>query len=61
MIYARRPPVPTQRPQISVITTEEIRAALEKLANSERRSLSGMAEILIIEGLKARGLLDEES
>lgn len=61
MTYARRPPVPTQRPQISVITTEEIRAALEKLASSERRSLSGMAEILIIEGLKARKLLDKDA
>jgi len=44
--------MPTQRPKLSVILTDELKAKLETLAEKEERSLSQMALILIREGIE---------
>ncbi|HEY9664548.1 MAG TPA: hypothetical protein V6C65_39410 [Allocoleopsis sp.] len=59
-------PVPAKIPRIAVYLSEELKADLEMLANTERRSVSQMAALLIEESIaraKAEGRLkpDEPS
>lgn len=52
--------VPAKIPRIAIYLSEEVKADLEALANSERRSLSQMGAILIEEAIaraKAEGRL----
>lgn len=53
--------VPAKIPRVTVYISEAVKAALEQLAFSERRTNSQMAAILLEEALKARGLLVEDS
>ena len=52
--------MPSQKPKVIVYMSDEVKQALEVLANEERRSLSQMALILIEDGLKSRGQLSTE-
>ncbi len=58
-------PVPAKLPRIAVyLASEKVKADLERLALSERRSVSQMAAILIEQGLekaKKEGKLQEQS
>jgi hypothetical protein len=45
---------------ITIRVTESIRGLLEKLAHREVRSLSQQCEWLILQQLKAKGLVDED-
>ncbi|MEP0956838.1 hypothetical protein [Microcoleus sp. FACHB-1515] len=49
--------MPSQKPKVIVYMSDEVKQALEVLANEERRSLSQMALILIEDGLKSRDKL----
>ena len=40
--------------RITIITSDEVKARVERLATTEQRSLSRMAEILLEEGLAHR-------
>ena len=42
---------------IAVRTTPSLKRALAKAAEADRRTVSGMVEMLIEEGLRARGFL----
>lgn len=56
--------VPAKIPRIAVYLSEELKADLEALANSEQRSLSQMAAMLIQESIqraKEEGRLKRES
>jgi len=44
--------MPSQRPKLSVILTEDVRGKLEELAETQERSLSQMALILIRDGIE---------
>jgi hypothetical protein len=44
--------MPAKIPRIAVYLSEELKQDLEKLAHSEKRSLSQMAAILIEQGLR---------
>jgi hypothetical protein len=61
MVNSRRlSPVPAKIPRIAVYLSDEVKADLETLANSERRSVSQMAAILLEESItraKADGRL----
>ena len=61
MVNSRRlSPVPAKIPRIAVYLADEVKADLETLASSERRSVSQMAAILLEESIaraKAEGRL----
>ena len=48
------------RKRIGIYVDTNIYTSVEKLANTETRSLSNMAERLIVEALEARGELENE-
>lgn len=48
-------------PTISVSCEQDLRDAVEKLANEEDRPIGAMARILIKEALRSRGLLPDEA
>lgn len=55
--------VPAKIPRVAVYLSEEVKADLERLANTERRSISQMAAMLIEEAIaraKADGRLKPE-
>jgi len=55
--------VPAKIPRVAVYLSEEVKADLERLANTERRSVSQMAAMLIEEAIaraKAEGRLQPE-
>jgi len=64
MVNSRRlSPVPAKIPRIAVYLADEVKADLEMLASSERRSVSQMAAILLEESIaraKAEGRLTAE-
>jgi CopG-like RHH_1 or ribbon-helix-helix domain, RHH_5 len=63
MVNSRLSSVPAKIPRIAVYLSDEVKADLETLANSERRSMSQMAAILIEESIaraKADGRLNPE-
>lgn len=51
----------TKKPQVTVYVTDEVNAALDKVAGDERRSRSQMAALLIEEALIARGQLPTQT
>jgi predicted transcriptional regulator len=61
---SRISPVPAKIPRIAVYLSDEVKADLELLANSERRSVSQMAAILLEESIaraKTEGRLKPEA
>jgi hypothetical protein len=58
--HGRAPgPEETRRVTVSVRLLPVIRDALERAAKADRRTVANLAEILIEDGLKARGLIGE--
>ena len=53
-------PKEEKRVTVSVRLLPTVRDALEYAAKRDRRTLAGMAEIFIEDGLRARGLLKDE-
>jgi hypothetical protein len=49
----------SRRVTVSVRLLPAIKDALERAASADRRTLANLAEILIEDGLKARGLIGE--
>ena len=55
------PPVPTKKPTINVVVSEELKAAIEQWANNEGRTQSNLCERLLNKAAKDAGYLVDTS